>query len=184
LLRLATVSHVVEFRWNLNRITRTCSNWNCVLIFFSRNPHKNLIEITRYFERETTRTFSLVHWWIWVNGPYILLVRIRKEFQITKTILYILRTELKSHDVCIIVILFTSRTQCLLYWIIVTNIYNKRSRINYISIISSSSPTADVREVLSVLLFDSWFDKYRGVVCLMAVKNGQLNIGIFILLLV
>lgn len=38
-------------------------------------------------------------------------------------------------------------------------------------------PVADVNEDVSLLLFDSWFDKYRGVVCLVAVKSGTLKIG-------
>ena len=38
-------------------------------------------------------------------------------------------------------------------------------------------PVADVNGDVSVLLFDSWFDKYRGVVCLVAVKSGTLKVG-------
>ncbi|XP_066935161.1 translation factor GUF1 homolog, mitochondrial-like [Clytia hemisphaerica] len=39
------------------------------------------------------------------------------------------------------------------------------------------SPIVEMNQDVSLLLFDSWFDKYRGVVCLMAVKHGQLNVG-------
>ncbi|RKP25914.1 hypothetical protein SYNPS1DRAFT_32872 [Syncephalis pseudoplumigaleata] len=38
-------------------------------------------------------------------------------------------------------------------------------------------PVADRSRPLKALLFDSWYDKYVGVVCLMAIKDGQLMKG-------
>ncbi|CAG8597876.1 2266_t:CDS:10, partial [Cetraspora pellucida] len=38
-------------------------------------------------------------------------------------------------------------------------------------------PTGDVNEPLKALLFDSWYDTYVGVVCLMAIVNGKLQKG-------
>ena len=35
----------------------------------------------------------------------------------------------------------------------------------------------DVNAPLKALLFDSWFDEYRGVVCLIAVKDGVIKKG-------
>ena len=39
------------------------------------------------------------------------------------------------------------------------------------------APQGDVNEKLKALLFDSWFDEYRGVICLVAIKNGALKKG-------
>jgi len=39
------------------------------------------------------------------------------------------------------------------------------------------SPTGSTQEPLKALLFDSWFDEYRGVICLVAVKNGTIKKG-------
>jgi elongation factor 4 len=39
------------------------------------------------------------------------------------------------------------------------------------------SPIADRELQLKALLFDSWFDEYRGVICLVALKNGILKKG-------
>ncbi|CAG8465815.1 11539_t:CDS:10, partial [Racocetra persica] len=38
-------------------------------------------------------------------------------------------------------------------------------------------PTGNVKEPLKALLFDSWYDTYVGVVCLMAIVNGKLQKG-------
>ncbi|CAG8752624.1 4305_t:CDS:10, partial [Dentiscutata erythropus] len=38
-------------------------------------------------------------------------------------------------------------------------------------------PTGDVNEPLKAFLFDSWYDTYVGVVCLMAIVNGKLQKG-------
>jgi len=39
------------------------------------------------------------------------------------------------------------------------------------------APQGDVQAALKALLFDSWFDSYRGVVCLIAVKDGIIKKG-------
>jgi len=39
------------------------------------------------------------------------------------------------------------------------------------------SPIGSTEEPLKALLFDSWFDEYRGVICLIAVKNGVIKKG-------
>lgn len=39
------------------------------------------------------------------------------------------------------------------------------------------SPTGSVSEPLKALLFDSWFDDYRGVICLIAVHDGFVKVG-------
>ena len=39
------------------------------------------------------------------------------------------------------------------------------------------APISSVDDPLKALLFDSWFDEYRGVVCLMAIKNGAIKKG-------
>jgi len=39
------------------------------------------------------------------------------------------------------------------------------------------SPSSDVNQPLSLFLFDSWYDTYRGVVCLMTVKHGVVKKG-------
>lgn len=39
------------------------------------------------------------------------------------------------------------------------------------------SPTGSITEPLKALLFDSWFDDYRGVICLIAVHNGTIKKG-------
>lgn len=39
------------------------------------------------------------------------------------------------------------------------------------------APTSDLTLPLKALLFDSWYDEYRGVVCLIAVKDGMLKKG-------
>lgn len=38
-------------------------------------------------------------------------------------------------------------------------------------------PQGDTQEPLKALLFDSWFDEYRGVICLIAIKNGVIKKG-------
>lgn len=38
-------------------------------------------------------------------------------------------------------------------------------------------PNADLTKPLRALLFDSWYDDYRGVVCLIAINNGSLKKG-------
>ncbi len=39
------------------------------------------------------------------------------------------------------------------------------------------APVSDEQAPLKALLFDSWFDSYRGVVCLIAVKDGAIKKG-------
>ncbi len=39
------------------------------------------------------------------------------------------------------------------------------------------APTSDLTKPLKALLFDSWFDEYRGAVCLIAVKDGSIKKG-------
>ncbi len=39
------------------------------------------------------------------------------------------------------------------------------------------SPTGTLDQPLKALLFDSWFDEYRGIICLIALKNGALKKG-------
>ncbi len=39
------------------------------------------------------------------------------------------------------------------------------------------SPESKTDEKLKALLFDSWFNVYKGVVCLVAIKNGTLKLG-------
>lgn len=39
------------------------------------------------------------------------------------------------------------------------------------------SPSCNVTAPLKALLFDSWFDEYRGVVCLIALKDGSIKKG-------
>ena len=39
------------------------------------------------------------------------------------------------------------------------------------------APESNPDESFKALLFDSWFDEYRGVVCLIAIKNGNLKKG-------
>ena len=39
------------------------------------------------------------------------------------------------------------------------------------------APHGDLDEPLKVLLFDSWFDNYKGVICLIAIKNGRISKG-------
>ncbi|KAK3728987.1 hypothetical protein QZH41_019414, partial [Actinostola sp. cb2023] len=39
------------------------------------------------------------------------------------------------------------------------------------------SPKYDLQKPMSALLFDSWYDQYRGVICLIAVLNGSLMKG-------
>lgn len=39
------------------------------------------------------------------------------------------------------------------------------------------SPIGNVNEPLKALLFDSWFDEYKGVICLLAIKNGMIKKG-------
>ncbi len=39
------------------------------------------------------------------------------------------------------------------------------------------NPESDLNQPLRALLFDSWFDEYRGVVCLIALNNGTIKTG-------
>lgn len=39
------------------------------------------------------------------------------------------------------------------------------------------SPTGNLESTLKALLFDSWFDEYRGVICLIAIKDGSIKKG-------
>ena len=39
------------------------------------------------------------------------------------------------------------------------------------------APKADVNGPLKALLFDSWFDEYRGVICLVTLESGQMKKG-------
>ena len=39
------------------------------------------------------------------------------------------------------------------------------------------APTSTCKQPLKALLFDSWFDDYRGVICLIAVKDGIIKKG-------
>lgn len=39
------------------------------------------------------------------------------------------------------------------------------------------APESNLEEPLKALLFDSWFNSYKGVVCLFAIKNGVLRLG-------
>lgn len=39
------------------------------------------------------------------------------------------------------------------------------------------APEADASQPTKALLFDSWYDEYKGVVCLIAVKNGSIKKG-------
>lgn len=39
------------------------------------------------------------------------------------------------------------------------------------------APESDLNKPLKALLFDSWFDEYRGVVCLFAIKDGHVKKG-------
>lgn len=39
------------------------------------------------------------------------------------------------------------------------------------------APKADLEQPLKALLFDSWFDEYRGVVCLIALQDGKIEKG-------
>lgn len=38
-------------------------------------------------------------------------------------------------------------------------------------------PRAKIQKDLTMLLFDSWYDDYKGVVCLVSLKSGQLKKG-------
>lgn len=39
------------------------------------------------------------------------------------------------------------------------------------------APTCEPQSTLKALLFDSWYDEYRGVVCLIAIKDGEVHKG-------
>ena len=39
------------------------------------------------------------------------------------------------------------------------------------------SPSGDPEKPLKMLLFDSWYDQYKGVVCVMAIIDGTLKKG-------
>lgn len=39
------------------------------------------------------------------------------------------------------------------------------------------APKSNISEPLKALLFDSWYDEYKGVICLIAVKNGSISKG-------
>ena len=39
------------------------------------------------------------------------------------------------------------------------------------------APYGDLDKPLKALLFDSWFDNYKGVICLIAIKNGRISKG-------
>ncbi len=39
------------------------------------------------------------------------------------------------------------------------------------------SPCGDVKKPLKALLFDSWYEKYRGTVCSLAVIDGNIRKG-------
>ena len=39
------------------------------------------------------------------------------------------------------------------------------------------APNSDRNQPLKAFLFDSWFDDYRGVICLIAVKDGMIKKG-------
>ena len=39
------------------------------------------------------------------------------------------------------------------------------------------APEGDSNSPLKALLFDSWFDSYRGVMCLMTIKDGAIKKG-------
>ena len=45
------------------------------------------------------------------------------------------------------------------------------------------SPSGERNKNLKALLFDSWFDQYRGVICLVAIVDGEIKKGIDILIL-
>lgn len=49
--------------------------------------------------------------------------------------------------------------------------------IQSIYCLSSYSPSGSRTKPLKTLLFDSWFDTYKGVICLIAVVDGQIKIG-------
>lgn len=44
------------------------------------------------------------------------------------------------------------------------------------------APKSDTQELLKALLFDSWYDEYKGVICLIAIKNGSIKKGDYITL--
>lgn len=43
-----------------------------------------------------------------------------------------------------------------------------------------SSPPSNSDAPLRMLLFDSWYDQYRGVICLMAITDGEIARGMYV----